>query len=94
VLGPTAEPGDIAGDVAVTVRVGEIETPGSGSEVYGHPLEAVAWLAGHLTRSGERLETGDLVMSGSLIVPVAVSPGDTVRADFGALGAITTQFSG
>jgi 2-keto-4-pentenoate hydratase len=93
-LGSTADADSIAGEVEATVTVGDAVTPGSSSEVYGHPLKAVAWLAGHLTRFGERLESGDLVMSGSLNVPVAVSPGDALVADFGSLGAISTKFSG
>jgi 2-keto-4-pentenoate hydratase len=93
-LGPTVETSSITGDVTVNVIVGDTVTPGRSAEVYGHPLKAVAWLAAHLTRSGERLESGDLVMSGSLNVPVAVSPGDALVADFGSLGVISTRFSG
>lgn len=39
---------------------------GFGSEVMGHPLEAVAWLANKLAEQGGKLRAGEIVMSGSL----------------------------
>ncbi len=43
---------------------------GNGADVLGHPLDAVAWLAGALGRSGAILRAGDLAMTGSLVKTV------------------------
>ena len=43
---------------------------GRGADVLGHPLDAVAWLAGALGRQGAILRAGELVMTGSLVKTV------------------------
>ena len=43
---------------------------GSGADVLGHPLDAVAWLARALGRRGAILGAGSLVMTGSLVKTV------------------------
>ncbi len=40
---------------------------GWGSDVLGHPLDALAWLANHLQASGSGLREGDFVTTGSLV---------------------------
>lgn len=40
---------------------------GAGSDVLGHPLDALAWLANHLQARGHRLQKGDIITTGSLV---------------------------
>jgi 2-keto-4-pentenoate hydratase len=40
---------------------------GTGKDVLGHPLDALAWLANHLSDRGLSLRQGDLVTTGSLV---------------------------
>ena len=40
---------------------------GRGADVLGHPLEALAWLAGRLAEYGRGLRAGEIVMLGSLV---------------------------
>ena len=40
--------------------------PGRGSDVLGHPLEAVAWLANTLAGQGRTLDAGAIVLTGSM----------------------------
>lgn len=40
---------------------------GTGRDVLGHPLDALAWLANHLQARGLRLKQGDIVTTGSLV---------------------------
>lgn len=40
---------------------------GSGRDVLGHPLDALAWLANHLTARGRSLKAGEIVTTGSLV---------------------------
>lgn len=74
------------------MRDGEIEETGLAAGVLGHPIRALAWLAGQVGRRGGRLEAGWVVLSGSFIRPVECPPGTTITADFGSLGTVSCHF--
>lgn len=57
-------------------RNGSAATQGLGAAALGHPASAVAWLANTLARFDERLEAGDIVMSGALARMLPVERGD------------------
>jgi 2-keto-4-pentenoate hydratase len=81
------------GDVVVQMRLnGAISADGRGTACLGNPANAVAWLAGALTRLGDRLRAGDVVMSGALAKMVPAEAGSRFEADFGAFGMVTLQF--
>lgn len=73
-------------DLEVTVQIAEQDLAGSAADVLGDPARAVAWLCADLHRRGERLEAGDLVLSGAFCGPVPVHAGDVVRAAWGRWG--------
>ena len=58
-------------------KVGE----GVGAEAMGHPLDAVAWIAGHLASRGHGLLRKDVVITGSIITSKFVKAGDYDPAD-------------
>ena len=62
---------------------------GWGSDVGGHPVAPVGWLAGRLARQGSTLREGDVVITGSMIPPQFPQPGVTARLDMEGLGSIT-----
>ena len=64
------------------------EREGSGAAVLGDPRVALAWLANELSGLGVTLRAGEVVTTGTCIVPPPIAPGDHVRADFGTLGAV------
>ena len=70
----------------------EIEETGLAAGVLGHPALGVAWLANKLGSMGTALEPGHLVLAGSFTRVVFAQKGDTLHADFGALGGIAIQF--
>jgi 2-oxo-hept-3-ene-1,7-dioate hydratase len=70
----------------------EIEETGVAAGVLGHPALGVAWLANKLATHGVALEAGHLVLAGSFTRVVFAQKGDTLHADFGALGGIAVQF--
>src|SRR2546423_14322081 len=76
----------------IMYRNSEIEETGLAAGVLGHPALGVAWLANKLGQHGVALETGHLVLAGSFTRVIWAQKGDTVRADFGALGSISLQF--
>jgi 2-keto-4-pentenoate hydratase len=66
---------------------------GVGAAVLGHPLNGLLWVANMLGSLGQGLEAGSIVMAGSVTKAIAIGPGDTVVADFGSLGTLTTRFA-
>ena len=61
---------DLAGMRARLSLNDEHAESGTGAEILGHPLEAVAWLATALGPQGEGLRAGDVVLTGSMTAPV------------------------
>ena len=76
----------------IMYRNAEIEETGVAAGVLGHPALGVAWLANKLGSHGVTLEPGHLVLAGSFTRVVFAKKGDTLHADFGALGGIAVQF--
>lgn len=77
---------------AIVSRDGEVEETGLGAGVLNDPLLSVSWLADRLAAYGDRIEAGQMVLSGSFIRPVEAPPGCRVTADFGPLGNVTCHF--
>ena len=65
---------------------------GTGGNVLGDPRIALTWLANQLSRLGITLQQGQVVTTGTCMVPLAIEPGDTVVADYGALGRVSMTF--
>ena len=66
---------------------------GAGRNVLGDPRVALAWLVNELSGLGITLRAGQVVTTGTCIVPLPISPGDTVEMDFGVLGNVGARFS-
>jgi 2-keto-4-pentenoate hydratase len=60
---------------------------GVGSDVMGHPLNALAWLAGKLADAGTPLRRGMIVMTGSMVPIQHPLAGDRVLVEVSELGA-------
>ncbi|WP_406631685.1 2-keto-4-pentenoate hydratase [Amycolatopsis sp. WGS_07] len=73
------------------LRLGARTIPGAATAVMGDPAEAVAWLARHLARSGNRLEAGDIVLSGTLSTPTPIQPGDRLEAEISGVGGLSVD---
>jgi 2-keto-4-pentenoate hydratase len=68
--------------------VGKLSRDGDGANVLGDPRVALAWLANELSSLGITLRAGQVVTTGTCLVPLEIAPGDHVRMDFGALGGV------
>jgi 2-oxo-3-hexenedioate decarboxylase/2-keto-4-pentenoate hydratase len=79
---------DLAAAVGTVTKSGETIGSGTGADVLGHPLAAVAWLADHLGLSGRSLRAGDLVMTGSMVTTRFPEPGDAYHFDIAGLGTV------
>jgi len=78
---------------AMVFRNGEIEETGLGAGVLNDPAESVAWLARRMSLYGQRIEAGQLILSGSFIRPVECPPGSEIVADFGEFGNVEVAFA-
>ena len=70
-----------------------IEETGLAAGVLNHPATGIAWLANKIAPYDERLNAGDVVLSGSFTRPTGVERGDVLHADFGRLGGISVRFT-
>lgn len=78
---------DLAAARGVATLNGSAVGEGTGADVMGHPLEALAWLANNLAARGLGLWRSDVVMTGSLITSKTPKPGDRLRFAVDGLGA-------
>ncbi len=71
---------------------GVIEETGLAAAVLNHPANGICWVAKRFAPHGVSLEPGQIILSGSFTAPVTVQAGDTIHADYGALGGISCHF--
>ena len=95
VLGPAAPDAWRTIDLAshpVVFRVNGAEaSTGSGANVLGDPRIALTWIANDRAARGEPLVAGEVVTTGTCVIPAPVAPGDELEADFGALGTVEAR---
>lgn len=77
---------------AIVSRDGEVEETGLGAGVLGDPLVSLAWLVERLAAYGDRIEAGQIILSGSFIRPVEAPPGSRFLGDFGGFGRVSCHF--
>ncbi len=74
----------------VVAKVGARYTrDGIGSNVLGDPRVALTWLANELSKLGITLAAGQVVTTGTCVVPLEIQADDTVTVDFGVLGHVS-----
>jgi 2-keto-4-pentenoate hydratase len=70
---------------------GELAGQGRGSDLMGHPLEALAWIANHANRRGDMLRAGEWAILGSLVTSKFPKPGQVLRFKLDGFPAIELQ---
>lgn len=78
---------------AMAFRNGEIEETGLGAGVLNDPVESVVWLARRMAQYGQKIEPGQIILSGSFIRPVECPPGTHIHTDFGPFGTVDISFA-
>ncbi len=84
-LTPALDLAALAGEVRIN---GRSLSSGRGSDILGHPLEALAWLASHPSACGGTVRAGDFVLLGSVTAVQWVEPGAAVEGSFDGLGTV------
>ena len=73
-------------DMVAVVKGNGVELDrGKGSDVLGHPLNAVVWLAKDMARSGKSMKRGDLISLGSFSKLLPPKPGLAVEVTYEGL---------
>jgi len=71
---------------------GTLVGSGKGSDIMGHPLEALAWIANSFAGRGKSLRRGEFVLLGSLVETKWVERGDVVTIEQRGVGTATARF--
>lgn len=71
--------------------VGDVAREGLGANVLGDPRVALVWLVNELSALGITLRAGEVVTTGTCLVPLPISPGAHVVMDFGRFGVVSTR---
>lgn len=66
----------------------KLDRDGIGANVLGDPRLAMTWIVNELSGLGITLTRGEIVTTGTCMVPLAIVEGDEILADFGVLGTI------
>jgi 2-keto-4-pentenoate hydratase len=92
-LGPVTEGASVA-DVTLRLSVNgeEVAAVDDVTEATGDLDGLVAHVAKTLKAAGESLERGDMVICGSIVPALAVSPGDEVEVRLEPLGSLAVSF--
>lgn len=77
---------------AVTYVNDQVVSTGLGAAVLDDPVQSVVWLAQRMHQYGQRLDAGQVVLSGSFIAPIECPSNTKIYADFGAFGAVEITF--
>jgi 2-keto-4-pentenoate hydratase len=84
---------DLATHEVSAVVAGKSRHQGRGSNALGDPRRALTWIANELSGLGLGLAAGQVVTTGTCLVPVNVVPGDEVLVSYGGFGQLSVRFS-
>lgn len=95
VLGPerhAPDAFDLRWTGAILRKDGQVVATGLGAAVLDDPVMGLVWLARRMAQYGQRIEAGQVILSGSFIAPLECPPGTRIEADFGAFGGVGIVF--
>jgi 2-keto-4-pentenoate hydratase len=92
-LGPVRAGASIDGFEARVLRDGElIARTTEPATLTGDMIDVLSALAEVLEANGEALRAGDVIITGSVVAPIEVAPGQVLRAEMSPLGSIEVRF--
>jgi 2-keto-4-pentenoate hydratase len=79
-------------DLAAFAPIGRVndkpDVGGKGSNVLGSPRTALTWFVNEMTSLGVTLKAGQVVSTGTCLIPMPIDSGDHITGDFGPLGRV------
>lgn len=79
---------DLAFEACLVSVDGAVEDSATGRSVQGHPAQALASAANALSRRGQRLKAGWIVLTGGMTESIPLPPGQSVALHYSNLGSI------
>jgi 2-keto-4-pentenoate hydratase len=92
VLGSMVERASLGGASARVVVNGEETHVADPEAVPGRIADVLAHVAAFLPEVGEELRPGDVIITGSVVPPLQVQPGDRVEYELAGLGGVSISF--
>jgi 2-keto-4-pentenoate hydratase len=93
VLGPISKQSSLAGLAGrVVVNAGEAQLVEDPEALTGETVGLVRHVADLLAAFGEGLRAGEIVITGSIVPPLFVAPGDRVEYELRPVGSLTIRF--
>ena len=77
---------DLAEHEVRALKGDEVVAKGAGKAALGDPRIALHWLVNEVAHYAEGIQAGDVVTTGTCVVPVPIAVGDHMIADYGSLG--------
>ncbi|GAB2787046.1 2-oxo-hepta-3-ene-1,7-dioic acid hydratase [Halomonas shantousis] len=77
---------------SIVKKNGDVVATGLGAGVLDDPVTGLVWLARRMATYGQRIEAGQVILSGSFIGPIECPSGSDIEADYGAFGKVTLRF--
>ncbi|WP_106477985.1 FAA hydrolase family protein [Phytohalomonas tamaricis] len=77
---------------SIVKKNGVVTATGLGAGVLDDPVTGLVWLARRMATYGQRIEAGQVVLSGSFIGPIECPSGSEIEADYGPFGKVTLRF--
>jgi 2-keto-4-pentenoate hydratase len=90
---PDWERRDLAALPVHAVLDGAVVAKGTGAMVLGHPLNALLWLATALAKRGDRLRTGEIVLTGTCTGITKVGRGQVFQGRFADLPPVEVRLA-
>ena len=84
---------DLAAQAVQVSRGGEVVALGKGANALGDPRVALTWLANELISHRMHLQAGDVVITGTCVVPVPVLVGQYLTAQYPGLGEVSVAIA-
>lgn len=84
---------DLASHVVTLWRNEALAADGCGANVLGDPRIALTWIANELRSQNIGLRAGEIVTTGTCVLPHAIAPGDSIRAEFGEFGSVVVTIA-
>ncbi|MDQ7069158.1 MAG: 2-oxo-hepta-3-ene-1,7-dioic acid hydratase [Rhodobacterales bacterium] len=78
---------------AIVAANNTVEETGLGAGVLNDPIEGIVWLARRMAQYNQRIEPGQVILSGSFIRPIEAPSGTKINADYGPFGTVEINFS-
>jgi 2-keto-4-pentenoate hydratase len=84
---------DLASHVVTLWNDDKLAADGCGANVLGDPRIALTWIANELRSQNIGLHAGEIVTTGTCVLPQTIAPGDSIRAEFGEFGSVVVDIA-